>query len=130
MIETNVKFLEEYKQLDSLIKDSINSRDGVSEYINRLEGNYNFSYEYKLLKNLRWKRNKLSHEANTMYEEFATEKDIDDIKIFYNRILEENDPLKIRHINSSKSSNEFNDKLRLYFAIIVAIIVLIFVLFN
>lgn len=130
MIETNVKFLEEYKQLDSLIKDSINSRDGVSEYINRLEGNYNFSYEYKLLKNLRWKRNKLSHEANTMYEEFATEKDIDDIKIFYNRILDEKDPLKIRQTNSSKSSNEFNDKLRLYFAIIVAIVVLAFVLFN
>lgn len=130
MIETNVKFLEEYKQLDSLIKDSINSRDGVSEYINRLEGNNNFSYEYKLLKNLRWKRNKLSHEANTMYEEFATEKDIDDIKIFYNRILEENDPLKIRQTNSSKSSNEFNDKLRLYFAIIVAIVVLAFVIFN
>lgn len=103
MIKLNVKFLEEYKKLDSLIKYGFNSEEGVSEYLRamdlvpysdrRLSNTWN--KDTKKLKHLRWVRNKLTHEADTMYTDFCTEEDVNDVITFYNRIVENTDPLHL-----------------------------------
>lgn len=105
MIDTNIEFLEEYKELDILIRDYLNSDSGVTAYIMALESmpsDKQFLYveDLKMLKHLRWLRNKLAHETDSMNLDLCTKEDIDDVRKYYEKIINIRDPL---HILSNKN---------------------------
>lgn len=130
MIDENIRFLEEYKELDKLIQDALNSEKGVSEYIERLTGHYEFSDEYHLLKRLRKIRNDLAHEPNTMNSDYATEDDIDDVKEFYNRIIDRKDPISLlTRKNSKRSKTKEKPSSILIVAIVIVLIYILMMLF-
>lgn len=97
----NVNFQEAYKRLDSLCKDCYSSVEGVSEYIRQLE--YEqwrlqkfavlWEEDYKMLKHVRWIRNKLSHEVGSLHSDICTQNDLDFVTNFHNKILNRTDPL-------------------------------------
>ncbi len=101
----NITFQEEYKRLESLCKDCFSSVEGVSAYIRQLE--YEqwclqkfavlWEEDYKMLKHIRWIRNKLSHEPGTLYSDICTEKDLNFITEFYSKIINCADPIAQLH---------------------------------
>ena len=99
----NIEFQEEYKRLDRLCKDCLNSKEGVSEYIRQMETtpirdrNYvpTWNEDYKQLKHARWIRNQLSHEVGTLECDFCTDEELGFVIAFYNRILRGDDPFSI-----------------------------------
>lgn len=103
MIELNVRFQEQYKQLDALCKDLFSSKEGVSVYISEMELTdfqfrkyvYNWESIYKTLKHLRWIRNQLAHEVGAFNSDICTDYDLKCLTDFYNSILNRTDPLAI-----------------------------------
>lgn len=103
MLEINVKFQEEYKELDSLCRDIFSGGEGISQYIRRMESvlgqEYRFmstwEYDYKQLKHMRWLRNRLAHEVGTLDSDLCTKDDIAWLENFHKKILEGNDPLAV-----------------------------------
>lgn len=97
----NIDFQEEYKRLDKLCKDCNGSFEGVSEYIRQMENTRHdvkmriesWENDYKMLKHVRWVRNKLSHEVGTFQSDICMQSDLDFVKDFYNRIMKCVDPL-------------------------------------
>ena len=70
MIELNIKFLEMYKRIDKICRDMFNCKDGITEYINKMEetpfsnrSKVKYWNEfYKGIKHYRWVRNQLAHD--------------------------------------------------------------------
>lgn len=109
MIEENVEFLEAYKRLDNLVKDSLQSEKGVSDYISIMETerlDYKYEDYYKLLKHLRWIRNELSHKPETMKQDMCDMNDIDDVERIYNDFLNMNDPRSVEHRKVKQASKK------------------------
>ena len=109
MKELNLEFLEQYKRLDKLCKETLNSNEGVSSYISEMEMTPYESTEnipiwhstFMQIKHFRWMRNKLVHEI-TFDEELCAKEDIDGIKNLYELIVKAQDPLAIA--NCSKQT--------------------------
>lgn len=99
MQELDNIFFEEYKRLDNICKDMFLSSNGVSEYITQMELSAHlgrirvqgWDEDYKMLKHLRWVRNQIAHNSGS----FSTEKDLADLRSFYNRIFNLQDPLAV-----------------------------------
>ena len=99
----SIDFLEEYKRLDRLCKDSLSSVEGVSEYIRQMEGMWydglrlvkGWERDYKQLKHVRWVRTQLAHEVGTLNSGICTEDDYDWVVEFYNRIISGEDPFAL-----------------------------------
>lgn len=100
-VNLNINFLENYKRLDRLCKDCFSSNEGISEYIRQLETDqwqlkgYNLwqNDDLKMLKHVRWIRNKLSHEVDAFQSDLCTQDDLDFVIDFYNDIMDCLDPL-------------------------------------
>ncbi len=93
------EFFEAYKRLDRLCSDIYSCRNGVSQYIEDMEG---VSYQgrlavpsweqaYKTLKRLRWVRNQIAHDSGQI--QICEECDIQDVNDFYDDIMSGCDPL-------------------------------------
>lgn len=121
MIDTNVKFQEEYKRLDSLCKDLFSSKDGITKYINEME-NSQFELRkiinssdtiYKQLKHMRWVRNQLAHEVGAFESDLCNQEDIDWLIDFYNSIMNGTDPLaklgKAERMKKTQEKNSINE---------------------
>lgn len=101
MTNDDVKFLDEYKRLDAICSDMFSCRNGVSQYIKEMEnqscrGKYeilSWDDDYKLLKHLRFVRNKIVHESFDY--KVCESSDIDAVVNFYERIISESDPLSL-----------------------------------
>ncbi|MFR8104988.1 DUF6548 family protein [Eubacterium sp.] len=99
------RFFEQYKKLDNLCKDLLNSKQGVSTYIAQMENTPAFERryvnswdsDYKMLKHIRWVRNDIAHSD---YQSECTEGDIAYARNFYTRIMKQEDPFSI--INKRK----------------------------
>lgn len=98
MQENDIRFFDEYKQLDKLCREMYSSSDGVSEYLSRMErknhGQYmvsSWNKDYKLLKHLKWIRNQIAHETSGN----ATEDDVAAVIDFHYRIMHQQDPLAL-----------------------------------
>ncbi|MFQ6932013.1 MAG: DUF6548 family protein [Eubacterium sp.] len=99
------RFFEQYKKLDNLCKDLLNSKQGVSTYIAQMENTPAFERryvnswdsDYKMLKHIRWVRNDIAHSD---YQSECTEGDIAYARNFYTRIMKQEDPFSI--INKGK----------------------------
>ena len=112
-------FMEAYKRLDNLCKDLFPSDVGITEYIKSMErcSHYtlyidNWRNDYFALKHYRYIRNKIVHENDVTEDELCTADDVIWINNFYQRILNQADPLALYRkaaVNSSKSSNKMAD---------------------
>ncbi|MBR4470820.1 MAG: hypothetical protein IKS54_05835 [Erysipelotrichaceae bacterium] len=109
MNETEKELVEEYKKLDLLLKDMYQSDTGVSEYISRMEltsGAYvvpGWEQDLKRLKHVRHIRNKIMHEED---DSLCSESDIDFVLDFYDRLMEQDDPLARLHEYRNPSGKE------------------------
>lgn len=106
-----LEFLETYKSLDELCRQILSSERGVSEYIDEMDKEAQgyrivscWENDYKRLKKMRWKRNRLVHETSSFEDEFISAEDVEWLKKFYLRIMECTDPFSL--LNQSKSTDK------------------------
>ncbi len=101
MLEINVRFQEEYLRLDALCREFFSSKRGISLYIEHMEATEQREWkkisgwesDYKALRHMRHIRNKLAHEVDALNKRLCSEREISWMKNFYNRIMDETDPL-------------------------------------
>ena len=95
------EFFEEYKRLDWLCSDMYSCKNGVSRYIEDMESRSRreassilvWYTDYKLLKHLRWIRNRIAHETDNY--QISSESDLQNMRDFYERILSGQDPIAL-----------------------------------
>ena len=103
MRNSNYTFFEEFKRLDKLCGDLYGENHGVTLYIDEMQKNYarecqgipNWYSDLKQLKHLRHIRNYLAHEEDAFSEDLCDQEDIDWVRSFYLRILNQTDPLAL-----------------------------------
>lgn len=101
MDNLNYVFFEEFKHLDKLCGELYGDPHGVSKYINDMKNMPqndcwnipNWKTDLELLIRLRHIRNNLAHTEGAFHEEMCTQKDIDWVRDFHRRILNQSDPL-------------------------------------
>ena len=110
MSSLNITFLEEYKHLDKIIKEVFGTEKGISDYINIATTTYNLQYnnDIKTLKHLRYIRNRLTHDTDTLNTQMCTQADIDWLKGFYQKVYSVSDPLSLRLKPQTTTKNIVN----------------------
>ena len=95
-------FFDEYKSLDRLCKDILESENGVTEYIERMEREErgkmivaDWERDYKKLKSMRYLRNKIAHEDGVTESDVCSPSDTSWVMEFQDRIMAEEDPLTV-----------------------------------
>ena len=149
----NAEFVEKFGELEKLCGDIYSQKHGVSCYIDDMISKsgeryvLNWEYHKKRLKDVRYKRNKLTHGEVGFSENFAQKEDIDFIQDFINLIFKREDPLSLYNkkvnkkvsvnikqsqntviISKSKKTN-FSDVL-LITGIIILVIIIACLIFN
>ncbi len=112
MNNLNGAFLEEFKRIDKLCREIYRSEKGVTSYIENMtrispyesKNIPNWNIDLQRLKELRHLRNRLSHEIGTLDLNMCSQHDIDWIKIFYNRILNQSDPIALLYKNRKENA--------------------------
>ena len=104
------EFFEAYKRLDRLCSDIYGCRNGVSQYIEDMDGAFYqgrlavpmWEQAYKTLKHLRWVRNQIAHDSGQIL--ICDESDIQDVNDFYDDIMSGCDPLaKLRRYREDRA---------------------------
>ena len=97
-------FFDEYKALDRLCKDILESENGVTEYIERMEREErgkmivaDWERDYKKLKSMRYLRNRIAHEDGIKESDVCSPSDTSWVMQFQDRIMAEEDPLTVLH---------------------------------
>lgn len=112
MNQSDNLFFEAYKHLDKLCGDIFHCNNGISAYItemeNTIQGQYKVSSwmsDYKSLKHIRWVRNQIAHDiSGTSYSDEA---DIEFTESFYDRIMQQKDPLaQLRIVEQEKRTSD------------------------
>ncbi|MCM1308894.1 MAG: hypothetical protein NC223_09885 [Butyrivibrio sp.] len=101
MNSLNYKFFEEFKHLDKLCGEIYKTEQGITHYIDDMKSRtfaechniQGWSSDLNQLLRLRHIRNKMAHEENAFDDEDCTQTDIDWVRGFYNRIINQTDPL-------------------------------------
>lgn len=101
MLEINIRFQEEYLRLDSLCREFFSNKRGVSLYIEHMQNTPpkeqslidGWERDYKALRHMRHIRNKFAHELDSLDAHLCKESDIEWLRHFYDRIMNETDPL-------------------------------------
>lgn len=101
MNDLNYIFFEEFKKLDKLCGELYESPYGVTHYIDDMKAASwddcrhipNWKTDLKELIRLRHIRNHLAHTEGAFHEDICTQNDIDWIKNFHKRIMNQSDPL-------------------------------------
>jgi hypothetical protein len=103
----NYEFFDEFKALDNLCRDiygeSIDKKLGVTLYLEDMDrkayqGAFKVSSwisDYNLLKSARNMRNELAHSRNSMMVDICSQEDIDFVRSFRTRILDQTDPIAL-----------------------------------
>ena len=94
-------FFEKYKKLEKFCNEIFNSKEGVKLYIEYLEENVeagerivpSWKDDYYLFKHLRYVRNQIAHFNDDGY--VCTSDDIKKVDDFYDRFLNQKDPIFI-----------------------------------
>ncbi len=109
-------FFDEYKSLDRLCKDILESENGVSEYIERMEREErgkmivaDWERDYKKLKSMRYLRNRIAHEDGINENDVCSPSDTSWVMQFQDRIMAEEDPLTVLY-NYDASLKKENEK--------------------
>lgn len=102
MREPDIRFLEEYKKADNFIKDANMTQEGISWYIRQMELSERkgaavvrtWQADYRMLKHVRWVRNKLVHEVE--YDAgICGAAEYNSVKDFGERLCAAEDPLAV-----------------------------------
>ena len=113
--ELNTHLVEAFGDLERLCNQIYDPPHGVTSYVNimefcQIQGKRcvpQWGYDFSMLKQIRHKRNKLSHGEVSFKQHYAEEQDIDFAVNFRNRIMNQTDPLTLYH-RSSKSQSITN----------------------
>ena len=101
----NYEFFDEFKALDNLCRDiygeSIDNKLGVTLYLDDMDRKAyqgaskvsGWTFDYNQLKNARNIRNELAHSRNSMTVDICSQEDIDFVRSFRTRILNQTDPI-------------------------------------
>lgn len=107
MNQQDIDFFEAYKHLDKLCGEIFNCNNGVSKYILEMENLSGAQYkvaswssDYKSLKHIRWVRNRIAHDSADFA--LSDENDLYFAELFYDRIMNQEDPLAKLRITESK----------------------------
>lgn len=100
MLELDRELFEEFKQVDAICRDMFSCQNGVSKYIDQMDGTplsmryvvSSWDYDYRMLKRVRWLRNQIAHE---MTATDCTASDAEYLRDFHNRLLIQQDPLGV-----------------------------------
>ncbi len=105
-------FMDAYKRLEKLCRDSLDDDRGVSAYIDEMQNtprgaNFvdNWNTDLKQLKHYRWVRNQIAHDPACTEENMCAPADEKWIKAFYKRIMEQTDPLALYRKATRKSKS-------------------------
>ncbi len=109
--ELNARLVEEFGNLERLCSQMYNEQYGVTCYIEDMERTYggrariaNWKWDLRRLKEVRHKRNKLSHGEVSFSSPWAEPDDINFVVDFRSRILNASDPLaQYRRFSQPKS---------------------------
>ena len=102
--------MESYKRLDNLCKDLLSSERGVSAYISEMDrcqstshsvAIENWQQDYIRLKSYRHIRNQIAHVNYASEESMTSENDVHWIENFYQRIIDQTDPLALYYQSGS-----------------------------
>jgi hypothetical protein len=118
----NYQFFDEYKSLDNLCRDiygqTIDKKLGVTLYLDDMDSKANqgeltisgWVSDYHHLKRVRNLRNELAHSQNTFCVDICSQEDIDFIRAFKIRILNQTDPIAQlrKQITRPRSSSNLN----------------------
>ena len=116
-----MNFMSSYKHLDHLCQGMYpDARNGISGYIEDMESHPRGAYQvsgwdkdYKALKHYRWVRNQIAHEVYANEENMCEPDDIDWLENFYQRIMNQTDPLALAY-QASKPRVQKADAQRTY----------------
>ncbi len=105
-------FIESYKHLEKLCGEVLNDDRRISAYIDAMINIPNGTYhvkgwndDLKKLKHYRWVRNQIAHEPDYTEQNMCHPKDADWLADFYNRIMNQTDPLSLySKANKSRSA--------------------------
>ena len=120
----NYEFFEEFKSLDNLCRDiygeSIDNKLGVTLYIEDMNKKAyqgalkvsGWTSDYNQLKNARNIRNELAHSRNSFSANICSQEDIDFIRSFRARILNQTDPIALlrKQTTQTRSSSTSQPK--------------------
>ena len=110
----NYEFFGEFKSLDNLCRDiygeSIDNKLGVTLYLEDMDrkacqGAFKvpgWTSDYNQLKNARNIRNELAHSRNSMTVDICSQDDIDFVRSFRTRILNQTDPIAMLRKKSTQ----------------------------
>lgn len=91
-------FFEAYKHLEKLCGEIYCCSNGISEYISEMETKprgqskvESWFSDYKSLKHVRWVRNQIAHDTSDYVH--SDYNDLEFTELFYNRIMNQEDPL-------------------------------------
>lgn len=110
----NYEFFDEFKALDNLCRDiyggSVDNKLGVTLYLEDMDkkahrGSINVSgwvSDYNRLKSARNIRNELAHSRNSMTVDICSQEDIDFVRSFRAKILNQTDPLAMLRKQSAQ----------------------------
>lgn len=111
----NCEFFDEFKLLDNLCNDmygkSTDNKLGVTLYLEDMDrksyqGAFktsSWSSDYNRLKSLRKLRNDLAHSYNSMTIDICSQEDIDFVRSFREKILNQTDPIAVLNKQSPQS---------------------------
>ena len=95
-----MEFINSYKRLEKLCNEIYYSNHGISAYIDDMAKLtsasfyvFNWNDDLKQLKHYRWIRNQIAHEPNCTEENMCEYGDAQWIDDFYDRIMNQSDPL-------------------------------------
>ena len=148
----NYEFFDEFKNLDNICRDiygkNSDGKLGVTLYLEDMEkkaaqGVYKVSEwrsDYYRLKEVRHKRNELAHERNSFSCTVCTQQDIDFIRSFRARILNQTDPLsqlrkqsapppRHRHYHPQNPSYSYREEQNIILRPLVFFAILAFLIF-
>ncbi len=112
----NAEFIEKFGELEKLCSDIYSQKHGVSCYIDDMASKsgeryvFNWDYYEKRLKDIRHKRNKLTHGEIAFSENFANKEDISFITEFISLIFKSQDPLSIYNKKTKSLKQVDSDK--------------------
>ena len=142
MKRLNIRFFDEYKELDNLCIDlfgEVDGKRGVTLYIDRMSESAelgkaeidDWESDYKNLRDVRHTRNQLAHSQDSFSDKVCTKEQLDFVLSFKKKLQKGRDPLSIlQHRTAKKRMRSRFNKLLIFLLIVLiaAVIVKFFIL--